>query len=103
MSDVAKTVAVGNREGEVVFEFEHPVRWAAFDPQTALAISEATAREAYTVQYGKPPSSGSAMSTEIKSKLVVRTMHIIRSLQEQKKSARYVAEAVLDAILREVM
>jgi len=104
MSDkVATTVAVGERDGQVILEFPEAVQWAAFDPETARQIGEAIAKSSYAAKYGKAPSQGSSLSMEIRAKLVARTQHIIRSLQEQHKNSDYVAREVVDTIVAEIL
>jgi len=103
MSEGTETVAVGVEDKRVVLKFPKPISWAALDPDTALAVGEEMARSAYTVKYGKAPSQGSTLSREIRNAIITRTMHVIRSTQAQKKSARYVAEAVVDTVLSQVL
>ena len=101
--NVATTVAIGERDGMVVFEFPKPVRWATFDPETARQIGESIAKVSYTAKYGKAPSQGSTLSREIRAKLIARTQHVIRSLQEKGMAPERVANEVLDTILTEIM
>lgn len=97
------TVAVGERDGRVVLEFEQPVRWVQLDSQTAAMVAEEIARRSYAQRYGVQPDRGKALATELRNRMVARTMHVIRSTQEGRRSPDYVARAVVDTILAEVL
>lgn len=97
------TVAIGERNGQVVLQFHEPIQWAAFDPETARQIGEAIAREAYQIRYGVKPAEGkSVISEEIRMRLMTRATHVIRSLQDKGKLPGYIAAQVVDTILSEV-
>lgn len=99
----ADTVAIGERNGQVVLTFPQPVQWAAFDPETTRQICEAMAREAYQIRYGKAPADGkSVISEEIRARLMTRVTHVIRSLQDKGKLPGFIAAQVVDTILSEV-
>jgi hypothetical protein len=99
---VATTCAVGEREGQVILTFPEPVQWAAFDPETAKQIGIQMAKSSYEAVYGKAPA-GNAISQEIRAKLVVRTQHVIRSMQEKNKAPEFIAMEVVDTILAEIL
>ncbi len=100
---VATTCSIGDQDGMVIIAFPEPVSYASFDPETARQIGEAIAKSSYTAKYGKAPTNGSALSIEIRNKMVSRTQHVIRSLQEKGKSQKYVAMQVVDTILAGVL
>lgn len=99
----ADTVAIGERNGQVVLQFPNAVQWAAFDPEIARQIGEAMAREAYQIRYGKAPADGkSTISEEVRMRLMTRVTHVIRSLQDKGKLPGFIAAQVVDTILSEV-
>lgn len=97
------TIAVGERNGQVVLQFPTEIQWCALDPETARQVGEAIARGAYEVRYGKAPSRGSTLSLEIRGKLITRVQHIMRNLQELQRPPQYIASEIVDQILREVL
>lgn len=99
----ADTVAIGERNGQVVLQFPESVQWAAFDPETARQIGEAIARAAYEVRFGRKPADGkSVISEQVRMRLITRATHVIRSLQDKGKLPGFVASQVVDVILSEV-
>lgn len=97
------TVAVGDRGGQVVLSFPRPVQWAALDPETAAQVGEAMARSAYKCRYGLEPNTNASMiGSEVRTRLITRATHIIRSLQNKGKLPGVVAAEVVDTILSEV-
>ena len=97
------TVALGDRDGMVVLEFQKPVRWCTLDPATALQVGLAMARSAHKAKTGLEASSGKAvLSVEIRNKLVNRVELVAKNLQERGKNPRYIAEQLVDIVLREM-
>lgn len=105
MSEGTTTVAVGDRDGQVVLQFPKAVSWAALDPETARQVGEAMARTAYKCRYGAEPdkASGSKIAEGVYQKLVKRVELVISSMQRKQKHPTVVASEVVDVVMREVM
>lgn len=98
--------ASGVRGGYVCLEFRTPVQWLALDPQTALALAESMAKDAYILQHGTVPPAHALKDHVIERKrqvLVTRCEIIIRQLSERKRSTKHIAERVVDAALNELV
>lgn len=98
-------VASGVRKGYVCFEFPKDVRWLALDPQTALAVAESVAKDAYILTNGTVPPAHALKDHMIEKKrkiLVTRGAIIIRQLSERGRSAEHIAQRVVDACLSEL-
>lgn len=105
MSDelVTDTCAVGERDGNVILEFPKPVRWAAFDTETAKNIGMAMAKQAYETFTGQKGADGGKIITdELRAKLVMRIGHIVRDGMSKGLSGDQIAPHVVDTILSEV-
>lgn len=100
--DGTTTVAVGERDGQVILSFPKPIQWAAFDPETAAQIGEAIAKEAYQCRYGRKHESKSVIGEQVRMRLITRATHVIRSLQDKGKLPGVIASEVVDTILSEV-
>lgn len=50
----ATTLEVYDRDGKVVIAFPNEIRWAALDPQTAVAIAEKIVEVAKACGYARP-------------------------------------------------
>ena len=97
-------VAVGEREGKVRLEFPKAVQWCELDPETARQVAEQLAKSAYTAHYGRPPpiQHQSLLAEQVRNKLKARATLIIRSMTEQGRKANYIADQVVDQLLKEV-
>lgn len=99
----AHTCAVGDRDGLVVISFPEPVRFAAFDPETARQIGEQIAKRAYKIHTGRDADANkSVLADQVRGKLITRATHIARSLQKQGKPPAMIAMNIVDAVLQEV-
>ncbi len=103
MSDGKTSVAVGEENGRVVLRFPKPIDFAAFDPENARQVGEAMAKAAYHLHTGKKaPDGRSALSAELKMRLVTRATHIIRNLTDKKVLPGRISQEVVDSILSEI-
>lgn len=97
------TVAIGERDGRVILSFPKPVLWCALDTATAVAVGEALARASYKAQFKSDPDPKTPLlKIEIRKKLLKRTEHTLRSCRDQKRDDRYIAETVVNDVLREI-
>ncbi len=96
--------ALGEVNGQVVITFPKPVTYVKFDPENARELSEQLARSAYRAHYNiAPPAPGKSLVAEgIRRKLHARARLIIRSMMEQHKHPDYIANQVVDQLLKEI-
>ncbi len=103
MTNGATQVAVGEENGRVILRFPKAVEFAAFDPENARQVGEAMARAAYHLHTGRDaPAGRSALSAELRMRLVTRATHIIRNLSDKKMLPGRIASEVIDSILSEI-
>jgi hypothetical protein len=104
-------VAIGIHEGKVVIHWHQPMTHISFDPQNAFEFGEQMARVAHKARFGTDaPSDGSYLAQQVRQRLtedlrnrmVMRAMHVIRSLQESGRSPDFVAKELVDTIFAEV-
>jgi len=96
-------VAIGCQEGKVIMMFPHLVRWFSMYEENARVIGEQLAQGAYELHYGiKPKPQVSLLAEGVRRKLHARAKIIVRSMMEQGKSADYIANQVVDQLLKEV-
>lgn len=96
-------IAIGQRDGQVILQFQNQVEWIALDPQNAVQIGEAIARAAYECRFGKvPEGTKSVLKQETVNRLYNRTELVLRSLLSKNKSNKYIAHQVVDTVLAEV-
>lgn len=86
--------------GKVIIRYREPRLWVAFDPQNAVQIGKHLIDCAVAcgadVQIQVPRRK---ISREQRDRLVVRTTHIYRSLQEKNTAPGVIARSVVDTIL----
>ena len=96
-------VAVGEENNRVILKFPNPVSFVAFDPNNARQVGEAMAKVAYHIDTGlQAPDGRSALSEELRMRLVTRATHIIRNLTDKKMLPGKIANEVVDSILSEI-
>ncbi len=96
--------ALGEVDGMVVITFPRPISYVKFEPENARALSEQLARSAYRAHYNLPaPAPGKSLVAEgVRRKLHARATLIIRSMMEQNKRPDYIANQVVDQLLKEI-
>lgn len=106
MTDVAETVAIGIEEGKVTLKFQQPVQYARFDGNTGRAIGMEIAKLSYELDTGRkmddPMAGAQVISAEIQNKLQTRLTHVIKNLQEKQRAPGFIAQEVMNIVLREV-
>jgi len=102
MTEKPTEFAVGEREGNIIVQFDKPVDHLAMDEETARAFGEKLCKQAYTTKYGSAPDSRSLVSQIMRDKLVTRAAHLIRNLTDRKVLPAKIAVEVVDIILSEV-
>ena len=102
MSEPTK-VSIGDDSGKVVLKFSRPTENLVMDPENARQIAEGIAKAAYTASTGiNPNQKSSIISEQIRMRLITRTTHIIRNLQDKKTLPGRIAAEVVDTILSDV-
>lgn len=80
--------------------------WTSHDPDQAVDVAEAIAREAYHAKYGKPSENVRTLRDEVLSKkrekLVNRCKIVIPQLLERGRSNEYIVTTLIDLVLAEV-
>ena len=105
MNDLtADTVAIGERDGQVCLEFQKPIKWAVFDPETARQIGMAIAKESYDLHVGKETDAMPAkiMKAEIEEKLLNRMTIVIKNMTNRGIKPGFIAKEILNIVMREV-
>ena len=112
MSDSVQ-VAIGILDGKVIAKWHAPVSEIAFDPKNAYAIGIALSRAAMEAHQGKATGKESEFIAgelaQVKVKvtdaqrmaLVMTVSTIVRTLMDQKRSAGYISQHAVDAVLQE--
>ena len=96
-------VAVGEENNRVILKFPKPVSFVAFDPNNARQVGEAMAKVAYHIDTGlQAPDGRSALSEELRMRLVTRVTHVIRNLTDRKVLPGRISQEVVDTILSEI-
>lgn len=96
------TLAVGNKDGLVVLQFQHPVKWVSLDPQTAYSVAEMMCRHAFATEVqDKVEGEWSAMIQKKRQNLLQKFEHaLISALMNGKlkdmKDVRYMAAQLRD-------
>jgi len=100
----ATMVAVGERDGQVILTFSKSVQWLPLDPENARQIAEQMAKSAYTARYGREPTGApkSIVTEQLRQHMRARTKIIIRTLIGEGRAPEFIAEHVVDSILREI-
>ena len=103
MNDGKTQVAVGEENGRVTLRFPKALDFAAFDPENARQVGEAMAKASYHLHTGKKaPDGRSALSADLRMRLVTRSTHIIRNLTDKKVLPGRISQEVVDSILSEI-
>lgn len=96
-------IAIGERNGKVVFNFPHATSEFICDAENARQIAEQIARSAYKAHTGRDAQGGKSVIGEaVRRRLHARAVIVVRTLIEQGKSAEYIGKHLTDIILGEV-
>jgi hypothetical protein len=99
----ATEIAVGDEGGQVVLRFPQAVEWCTLDPETARQVGEAIARAAYHAHTGQTVDPKQfVLSEQVRTRLITRVSHVIRSLQDKGRLPGFIAAEVVDTVLQEV-
>ena len=96
------TLAVGNKDGLVVLQFQNPVRWVALDPGTAYQVAEMMCRHAFATEVqDKVEGEWSAMIQKKRQNLLAKFEHALISAMmngklKDMKDIRYMAAQLRD-------
>lgn len=92
---------IEERDGEIILEFEG--KYLALPPKQAVEIGEVLQRYAYHAEYGLDPQTKSLQADQIRARMETRIPHVIRSLTQKKKTPQFIANEIVNVILREVL
>ena len=97
-------IMITDEASQVIMRFKEPMQWIAMDPENAATIGEAIAKAGYKARYGKAPTegTGSAITKEIRDRLVTTTIRMLVSMTDQKKDTKYQAQQIVDHVLSRV-
>lgn len=94
-------LTVEERNGAVILTLED--HYAILTPDQAEQIGEMMARYSYQARTGKTPDSKSVIAERIKGKMVMRCIHVMKSLTDKKKSPEFIANEMVNLILSEAL
>lgn len=96
------TVAVGNKDGLVVLQFQHPVKWISLDPGTAYQVAEMMCRHAFATEVqDKVEGEWSAMIQKKRQNLLQKFEHALISAAMNGKLSKMNELKLLAAQLRD--
>lgn len=80
--------------------------WVSLDPDNAVDVAEAIAREAYHAKYGKPSPLVHTLKDEVlakkREKLINRCKLVVPQLLERGRSNEHIVTELIDIVLAEV-
>lgn len=110
--DGATEVLVAPHDGKVILRFPRPKEWVGFDPQNAMMVAGAMAKEAYELRFKRPANDielsrifgdirkeVTAQQVEV---LVNRVVLIMNTGLEKKHPPLYTAQAIVNRILADI-
>lgn len=101
--NTATSVAIGTEDGLIKLEFPENIRYAKFDPDTAKAIGLEMCKLAYGERFPNSEANGrEVISAEIQNKILTRLTFVIKQLQEKGQAPGFIANEVMNIVLREV-
>lgn len=102
-------VAMKVAEGHVILVFPNPVAWLKLEPGQALEVAGGMIRAGMEARTGRAPGDvmvsslfndvKAQVSRELRDALVNRIILMRKTMDEQKRSPLYQAEAIVDRIL----
>ena len=105
MPEDGKTeMVITNEGGKVVQRFQRPMPWVLYDPQAAVNVAQALAKEAYIVQTGKSPTvvnraAAPGLADQVRGRLLVSCSLMIASMMKDGRNADTIALNVVDHVL----
>ena len=94
-------LSIEERSGAIVLWFGDD--YALLPPEQAMEIGETLMRYGYSAKTGQDIDSKRILSEQIRNKLHQRVSLVIKNLQDKKKAPLFVAQEVVDVVLREVL
>lgn len=94
-------LSIEERKGAIVVFFGDD--YMILPPEQAMAIGEILVKYGYHAKTGQDHDPKKVMSEQIRNKLLQRLSLVIQNLTERQKKPMYIANEVMDVILREVM
>lgn len=106
-------VAIGVVDGKVVAQWREPCSEITFDPQNAYSVGMHLARAGMEAHNGKPTGkelefiAGELAQVKIKvtpeqrMAMILNATHMVRSMQDQKRTPGQIAVEVVDKVLQE--
>lgn len=80
--------------------------WVSLDPDQAVDVAEAIAKEAYHAKYGKPSEMVHTLKDELlakkRTKLINRCKLVIPQLLERGRTNEHIVTELIDIVLAEV-
>lgn len=92
---------IEERKGAIVLRIDE--KYAILVPDQAKEIGELMQKYAYHAQYGSDPNVKSLHAEKIRQRMETRIPHVIRSLTQKKKTPQFIANEIVEVILREVL
>lgn len=99
--NIEARLEIEERKGAIVLRIDE--KYAILKPEQAKEIGETLQRYAYHAQYGVDPNVKSLHAEKIRQRMEIRIPHVIRSLTQKKKTPQFIAQEIVDVILREIL
>ena len=94
-------LAIEEREGAIVLFIGET--YAILPPKQAMEVGQLMAQYGYHATTGQDVDGRKVMSEKIRNKLHQRVSLMIKNLQDRKKAPMFVAQEVVDTVLKEVL
>lgn len=99
-------MVIGPQDGKVLMQFKEPMKLVLFEHQNALDVAAALSDAAFEIRDGAKPVADTLKAELVerhRMKLTARVAMMLHSLREDKKRTDgEVAQAVVEAVLKEV-
>jgi len=92
---------IEERKGAIVLRIDE--KYAILKPEQAKEIGEILQKYAYHATYGSDSNVRSLQAEKIRQRMEVRVPHVIRSLTQKKKTPQFIANEIVNVLLREVL
>lgn len=94
-------LSIEERQGAIVIVFGDS--YMILPPKQAMELGKTLVQYGYHAETGQEQEPERVMSEQIRNKLLQRLSLVIKNMDDRNKKPMYIANEVLDIVLREVM
>jgi hypothetical protein len=94
-------LSIEERSGAIVIMFGE--NYMILPPKQAMEVGKILVQYGYHAETGQEQAPERVMSEQIKNKLLQRLSLVIKNMNDQQRKPMYMANEVMDIVLREVM